>query len=131
MPSLSRQADGSISHRDPRADEAAKVAMWGGMIGCLKWSIYSVLGGLISYRFSPVFRNLTPQFKVYLFMCPVTIGGMVEADRRLRQYETWVRMERRAEAWSQAAGTWNGLEEQDELAPVVVNRVEVEKQKKA
>lgn len=29
-------------------------------------------------------------------MCPVTVGGMTEADRRLRQYEARVRMERRA-----------------------------------
>ncbi|RPB25302.1 hypothetical protein L211DRAFT_112762 [Terfezia boudieri ATCC MYA-4762] len=134
MPSPSRQADVSKSHRDPRggsADEAAKTAMWGGLIGCLKWSIYSALGGLVAYRFSPVFRNLTPQFKVYLFMCPVTIGGMVEADRRLRQYEARIRMERRAEALSQATGIWDDLEELEKLTPEFVGPVEVKEQNTA
>ena len=63
-------------------------------------------------------------------MCPTTIGGMVEADRRLRQYEARVRMERRAEAFSQAAGIWDdmeGLEGLEKLAPEPTDPVEVEK----
>lgn len=37
-------------------------------------------------------------------MCPVTIGGMTEADRRLRQYEARIRIERRARAFAQEMG---------------------------
>jgi len=40
-------------------------------------------------------RGLTIQFRVYLWMCPTTIGSMVEADHRLRMYEAMVRSERR------------------------------------
>ena len=63
-------------------------------------------------------------------MCPVTIGGMVEADRRLRQYEAQVRMERRAEVLSQAAGIWYDLEV-EKVPPDFIDSAEVEKQKKA
>ena len=55
---------------------------------------------------------------------------MVEADRRLRQYEARVRMERRAEALSQAAGIWDDVEELEKLAPEFIDPVGVEKQRK-
>lgn len=41
MPSPSRQPDGTFSHRDPRggsADEAARIAAFGGLIGAMKVS---------------------------------------------------------------------------------------------
>ena len=57
---------------------------------------------------------------------------MTEADRLLRQYEAQVRMERRAEALSQANGTWDAMERLEEnLAPGFVDPAEVENQKKA
>ncbi|KAI5804053.1 hypothetical protein DFH27DRAFT_553813 [Peziza echinospora] len=81
--------------RSETADRAAKAAIWGGVVGVAKGSIIATLLGIGLHLTSPVFRGLTPQFKVYLFMCPMTVGGMVGADRRLREYEARVRWERR------------------------------------
>ena len=44
---------------------------------------------------SPVYRGLTIQFKVFLMMSGMVIGGAVEGDRRLREYEAWKRRVRR------------------------------------
>ena len=36
---------------------------------------------------SPIYRSLTIQFKVYIQFSAMTVGGMIEADRRLRAFE--------------------------------------------
>lgn len=57
------------------------------MNGAAKWGIYSGILAGAGYYFSPVYRNLTFQFKVYLQMSGMTIGGCIEAERRVREYE--------------------------------------------
>jgi hypothetical protein len=47
----------------------------------IKWGALSVLAGTAAYFASPLFRGLTVQFKVYLWMCPTVVGSMVETDR--------------------------------------------------
>lgn len=47
MPSPSRQPDGTFSHLDPRggsADEAARIAAFGGLVGAMKVSFFSLFG---------------------------------------------------------------------------------------
>lgn len=44
---------------------------------------------------SPIYRGLTPQFKVFIQMSFMTLGSMIEADRRLRAYEQLVRHQKR------------------------------------
>ena len=46
---------------------------------------------------SPIYRGLTIQFKVFLQMSGMTMGGMIEADRRLRAYEWKMHAIRKAE----------------------------------
>jgi len=46
-----------------------------------QWGTFSLLAGALAYLSSPIFRNLTVQFKVYLWMCPTVVGSMIEADR--------------------------------------------------
>jgi len=77
------------------ADSAAHAAAVGALIGAVKWGAISAVGGMGAYYFSPLFRGLTVQFRVYLWMCPTTIGSMLEADHRLRRYEAVVRAGRR------------------------------------
>ncbi|KAF8538240.1 hypothetical protein BDD12DRAFT_843611 [Trichophaea hybrida] len=55
--------------------------MMGALQGATKWGIISALGAVGCYFASPLFRGLTIQFRVYLWMCPTTIGSMMEADR--------------------------------------------------
>lgn len=77
------------------------------------------MAAAVAYRFSPIYRGLTFQFKVqvhehlskdrdanvsrFLQMSGMTIGSMIEADRRLRTHELAMRnrkrMKRDAEVW--------------------------------
>ncbi|KAI1762794.1 hypothetical protein GGR53DRAFT_467941 [Hypoxylon sp. FL1150] len=79
--------------------EDAKEAQWeaarGAAIGAVKWGAASAVLGGAGYVFSPLYRGLTLQFKVYLQMSGMIVGSMIEADYRMRQYEQRVRMQRR------------------------------------
>lgn len=46
---------------------------------------------------SRVYRGLTPQFKVFLQIAVMTLGGCVYAERRVDQYIKLVRKVKRAE----------------------------------
>ena len=78
------------------------------------------MAGSCAYMFSPVFRCLTVQFKVYvssvlqtlpflimprfLQLAPMVMGGMIEADRRMVAHELLVRQRKRIEkdrTWKQ------------------------------
>ncbi|PUU78173.1 hypothetical protein B9Z19DRAFT_101535 [Tuber borchii] len=77
-------------------DHAALEATRGAVSGAIRWGTFSLLAGVVAYLSSPIFRNLTVQFKVYLWMCPTVVGSMIEADNRLRGYESMIRRRRRA-----------------------------------
>lgn len=61
----------------------------------LQWGIPFLLGGVIAYTVSPVYRNLTFQFKVYIQMSGMTIGSVIEGERRLREFQTRARRMRK------------------------------------
>lgn len=86
------------AHKALESDDA-KEAQWeaarGAAVGAVKWGAASAVLGGIGYIFSPLYRGLTPQFKVYLQMSGMILGSMIEADYRMRQYEQRVRMQRR------------------------------------
>ena len=44
---------------------------------------------------SPIYRGLTLQFKVFLVVSGMIVGGAIEGDRRMREYEVSKRKERR------------------------------------
>lgn len=50
--------------RSAEADDAAWEATKGAVIGAAKWGVGAAILGGIGYRFSPVYRGLTFQFKV-------------------------------------------------------------------
>ncbi|KAI1390812.1 uncharacterized protein F4822DRAFT_426659 [Hypoxylon trugodes] len=77
------------------AQEAQWEAARGAAIGAVKWGAASAVLGGFGYVFSPLYRGLTIQFKVYLQMSGMIVGSMIEADYRMRQYEQRVRMQRR------------------------------------
>ncbi|KAI1505663.1 hypothetical protein F5X99DRAFT_367331 [Biscogniauxia marginata] len=68
---------------------------------------------------SPVYRGLTIQFKVYLQMSGMILGGMIEADNRVRRYEQRVRIQRRV---ARDRAMWESiekeLEDDDEPPPL-------------
>ncbi|KAK5111257.1 hypothetical protein LTR62_005285 [Meristemomyces frigidus] len=95
---------------DEELDQAAWVATRGAVTGAAKWGLFSGAASGLGYAFSPMYRGLTIQFKakltanqVFLLMSGMTIGSMIEADKRLREHEVVVRrqkvMRRDAEVW--------------------------------
>ncbi|KAI1084249.1 hypothetical protein F5B20DRAFT_524162 [Whalleya microplaca] len=77
------------------ANEAQWEAARGAALGAVKWGAASAVLGGVGWVFSPLYRGLTIQFKVYLQMSGMIVGSMIEADYRMRQYEQHVRMQRR------------------------------------
>ncbi|OCK75471.1 hypothetical protein K432DRAFT_397249 [Lepidopterella palustris CBS 459.81] len=80
-------------------DEETNAAAWeagkGALTGAAKWGAFAGVAGATAYAFSPVYRGLTIQFKVYLQMAGMIVGSMVEADKRMRLYEHRIRHEKR------------------------------------
>ncbi|ESZ91971.1 hypothetical protein SBOR_7628 [Sclerotinia borealis F-4128] len=80
--------------------EEANAAAWeggrGAVAGSAKWGLFAAALGGAGYAFSPIYRGLTIQFKVFIQMGFMVMGGSLEADRRIRGYEARIRMERRS-----------------------------------
>ncbi|GAB0136595.1 O-acetylhomoserine sulfhydrylase [Epichloe bromicola] len=98
---------------DPLKTEEAQDAAWeagkGALVGAAKWGAGAAVLGGIGYVSSPIYRGTTVQFKVYLQMSGMVLGGMIEADWRLRQYESQMRMQRR---WMREKAKWQRYEEE-------------------
>ncbi|KAF2087590.1 hypothetical protein K490DRAFT_65421 [Saccharata proteae CBS 121410] len=85
---------GNLDH-DKDLNEAAWVAARGAAVGAATWGIGTAILAGAGYAFSPVYRGLTVQFKVFLQMSGMILGSMVEADRRLVAHEQFVRRQKR------------------------------------
>ncbi|KAL9600786.1 MAG: hypothetical protein Q9179_003099, partial [Wetmoreana sp. 5 TL-2023] len=73
--------------------------------------------GLAGTFLSPIYRNLTIQFKVFIQLSGMTLGGWIEADRRLRRYEFLALDARRREKVREDERVWRKWErlvEEDE-----------------
>ncbi|MCJ1378790.1 hypothetical protein MMC17_001889 [Xylographa soralifera] len=90
------RAHSSLS-KDTDANAAASEAFKGAAVGAAKYGLPLALLALVGLSISPVYRALTVQFKLFIQMSGMTLGGMVEADRRLRDYESLVRRRKRVE----------------------------------
>lgn len=62
---------------------------------------------------SPVYRGLTFQFKVFIQMSGMVLGGYLEADKRVRLFEHRVRLQKRAERDHAVWRQWEGLVDED------------------
>jgi len=84
-------------------NEAAWIATRGAVTGAARWGLYSAMLAAAGFAFSPIYRGLTFQFKVFLQMSGMTLGSILEADRRLREHGADVRkqtkMARDAAVW--------------------------------
>ncbi|KAK6584380.1 hypothetical protein PZA11_002604 [Diplocarpon coronariae] len=81
-----------------RSEEATDAAWEGGrgaVVGAAKWGLVAVLLGGVGYRISPIYRGLTIQFKVLTLMQGMILGACLEADHRVREYHTKVRLHNR------------------------------------
>lgn len=108
---------------DALKNEEANVAAWeaskGGLVGAAKWGAVTGAVGALAYFTSPLYRSMTIQFKVYvqasdvlvhvtrsiahtacrfLQMSGMVLGGMVEAELRLQEFEAQMRLRRKVMA---------------------------------
>ncbi|KAB2576481.1 hypothetical protein DIS24_g911 [Lasiodiplodia hormozganensis] len=97
--------------KDEEINSAAWVAARGAAVGAAKWGIASAVLGGAGYVFSPIYRGLTIQFKVFLQMSGMIFGSIVEADRRLIAHEQIVRAQKRL---ARDAEVWRRYEEEFE-----------------
>ena len=51
---------------EQEVDEAYSEALRGGAVGAAKWGLVAAVAASTAYAISPVYRGLTPQFKVYV-----------------------------------------------------------------
>ncbi|OTA06308.1 hypothetical protein A9Z42_0070420 [Trichoderma parareesei] len=102
-----------IPAHDPLKSDEANNAGWeagkGGLVGAAKWGVGAAILGGAAYFWSPVYRKTTVQFKVYVQMSAMVLGGMIAADQRLRQYEAQVRAQRR---WLREKAKWDRYEQE-------------------
>ncbi|KAI5365488.1 Putative respiratory complex factor Rcf3 [Septoria linicola] len=96
------QKHGSLT-KDEEINEASWVAARGAAAGAAKWGLFSLVAAGAGYAFSPLYRGLTFQFKVFLQMSGMTAGAIIDADRRLIAHEQLMRnrkkVARDAEVW--------------------------------
>ncbi|KAL9471451.1 hypothetical protein ACSS6W_009392 [Trichoderma asperelloides] len=102
-----------ISPHDPLRSGEAQNAGWeagmGGLIGAAKWGVGAAVVGALAYLRSPLYRKTTVQFKVYVQISAMTLGGMISADQRLRDYEAEMRAQRR---WLREKAKWDRYEQE-------------------
>ncbi|KAL8887707.1 MAG: hypothetical protein Q9215_004744 [Flavoplaca cf. flavocitrina] len=98
--------------RTPEELSAARSeALRGAAVGAAKFGIVTAFLGLGGTLFSPIYRALTIQFKVYLQVSGMTLGGWIEADKRFRAWENLrVREKRRLKALERDEGVWREWE---------------------
>ncbi|KAL8791482.1 MAG: hypothetical protein Q9213_000099 [Squamulea squamosa] len=100
-----------LSRTTEELSAARSEALRGAAVGAAKFGIAAAFLGLCGTFFSPVYRSLTIQFKVYLQVSGMTLGGWIEADKRFRAWENMrVREKRRVKALERDEGVWREWE---------------------
>ncbi|KAJ9626645.1 uncharacterized protein PV06_00059 [Exophiala oligosperma] len=86
-------------------EHLTSVAAGGFAAGVLRFGTISILSHLLLLR-HPVYRGLTIQFKVYLQLSAIILGGCIFAEKRVSEYNDAVRnrnraMERSRRVWTE------------------------------
>ncbi|MCJ1393805.1 hypothetical protein MMC18_006681 [Xylographa bjoerkii] len=102
--------------KDTEANAAAAEAFKGAAVGAAKYGVPLALLAGAGWALSPVYRALTVQFKLFVQMAGMTLGGMVEADRRLREYERVVRRRKKSERDEAVWRRYEALLEEEAVA---------------
>ncbi|RMZ89120.1 hypothetical protein DV736_g3651, partial [Chaetothyriales sp. CBS 134916] len=95
-------------------DQITPIAAKGFLAGAARFGAISILAHFALNRIHPVYRGLTLQFKVFIQLSAMMLGGCIFAEKRVSEYNDAVRMRRRA--LQRSAHAWN--EEQEIRARV-------------
>jgi hypothetical protein len=98
------------------------IAAKGFLVGAARFGCISILAHLALTRIHPVYRGLTVQFKAFIQLSALTLGGCIFAEKRVSEYNDMVRWRNRSLQRSQRA--WH--EEQEIKA-----RIEAEFEREA
>lgn len=87
-------------------DAITPIAAQGFASGALRFGSISLLSHLALVRLNPIYRGLTVQFKVFIQLSAMTLGGCIFAEKRVSEYNDMVRrrnraLERSQRAWSE------------------------------
>lgn len=80
------------------------IAAQGFASGALRFGSISILTHIALNSFHPVYRGLTVQFKIFIQLSAMTLGGCIFAEKRVSEFNDMVRrrnraLERSARAW--------------------------------
>ncbi|EXJ80477.1 hypothetical protein A1O1_08622 [Capronia coronata CBS 617.96] len=95
-------------------EHLTSLAVAGFASGALRFGTISLATHFLLNRRVPVYQNLTVQFKVFLQMSAMILGGCIFAERRVTDYNESVRRRNRALQRSQRA--WSEEREIREMA---------------
>jgi hypothetical protein len=87
-------------------DALTPIAAQGFATGVLRFGSISLLTHLLLNPLNPIYRGLTLQFKVFIQLSAMTLGGCIFAEKRVSEYNDHIRrrnraLERSARAWSE------------------------------
>ena len=82
------------------------VAAKGFAIGVLRFGSISIFSHILLQATHPVYRRLTLQFKVFIQIAAMTLGGCIFAEKEVSEYNNMIRRRNRAfdrsqKAWSE------------------------------
>ena len=87
-------------------EHLTSIAAQGFSSGALRFGTISLITHLLLNRVNPIYRGLTVQFKVFIQISAMTLGGCIFAEKRVTEYNNVVRtrnraLERSRRAWSE------------------------------
>jgi hypothetical protein len=100
------------------------IAGRGFAVGAARFGCISLIAHILLSRIHPVYRGLTVQFKVFIQLSAMTLGGCIFAEKRVTDYNDMIR--RRNRALDRSARAWS---EEQEIRARVEMRREMEERK--
>jgi hypothetical protein len=79
------------------------IAAKGFAIGALRFGSISILSHILLQATHPVYRRITIQFKVFVQIAAMTLGGCIFAEKEVSEYNNMIRRRNRAFGRSQKA----------------------------
>ncbi|KIX93655.1 uncharacterized protein Z520_10561 [Fonsecaea multimorphosa CBS 102226] len=101
--------------------QLSQVAAQGFASGALRFGTISFASHFLLNRYTPVYRGLTIQFKVFLQISAMILGGCIFAEKSVGDFNEGIRRQRRAMDRSRRA--W---EEEREVREMVERRIAAE-----
>lgn len=103
------------------------IAAYGFATGLFRFGSISILTHLCLQPFHPLYRGLTVQFKVFIQVAAMTLGGCIFAEKRVSEFNDSVRRRNRAldrsnRMWSQEQEMRAAMERREMEAAAVDRR---------